>query len=99
MSYLAISIILVIRSIARWLIDAYITVLFIRMIVDWVMVLVPSFRPQGVISTLISLIYQLTEPPLRFLRKYIPPVPLGAISLDIAFIVLYFILAVLRIII
>lgn len=99
MSYLAISIILVIRSIARWLIDAYITVLFIRMIVDWVMVLVPSFCPQGVISTLISLIYQLTEPPLRFLRKYIPPVPLGAISLDIAFIVLYFILAVLRIII
>lgn len=99
MSYLAISIILVIRSIARWLIDAYITVLFVRMIVDWVLVLVPSFRAQGVIATLISLIYQLTEPPLRFLRRYIPPVPLGAVSLDIAFIVLYFILAVLRIII
>lgn len=33
-----------------------------------------------------------TEPPLRWLRQYIRPIPMGPIYFDVAFIVLYFIL-------
>ncbi|MCH3974871.1 MAG: YggT family protein [Bifidobacterium tibiigranuli] len=86
-------------SLIDWLIGAYITVLFIRMILDWVSILAPRWRPRGVIASLVYAIYWLTDPPLRWLRQYIPPVRIGAFSLDVSFIVLYFALIVLQMII
>ncbi|WP_125963355.1 YggT family protein [Bifidobacterium dolichotidis] len=81
-----------------WLLEAYIAVLFIRMILDWVMALT-RWTPRGIASTLVRIVYQLTEPPLRWLRRYIKPIPLGPIYFDTSFLVLYFALIVLRIII
>ncbi|MCI1935110.1 MAG: YggT family protein [Bifidobacteriaceae bacterium] len=89
----------IIASIVRWLIGVYITVLFARMIVDWVLVLARGWRPRGVISDIIRIIYDLTEPPLRWLRRYVPSIPLGPVRLDVSFIVLYFILVVAQVII
>jgi YggT family protein len=86
-------------SLIDWLIGAYITVLFIRMILDWASILSPRWRPSGVIASLVFAVYWLTDPPLHWLRQYIPPVRLGAFSLDVSFIVLYFLLIVLRVLI
>ena len=82
------------RYIVHILVNAYITVLFLRMILDWVSTLAPRWRPRGVVASLIDAIYQLTEPPLRWLRQYIRPIPMGPIYFDVAFIVLYFVLVV-----
>ncbi|PXY80892.1 hemolysin [Bifidobacterium indicum] len=87
------------RYLINVLIDAYLFVLFIRMIVDWTMILMPRWYPRGVVSSLIRVIYALTEPPLRWLRRYIPPLPMGRIQLDVSFMVLYFILIVIQILI
>ena len=76
-----------IGSIVHFLVNAYILVLF-----DWVAVLASAWRPRGLASSLIDAVYQLTEPPLRWLRQYIRPIPMGPIYFDVAFIVLYFIL-------
>ena len=54
-----------IGSIVHFLVNAYILVLFIRMILDWVAVLASAWRPRGLVSSLIDAVYQLTEPPLR----------------------------------
>ena len=75
---------------------AYITVLFVRMILDWVSVLARNWYPRGVVAQLINIVYSITEPPLRWLRRYIRPLPLGSIYLDVSFIVLYFALVVLE---
>lgn len=87
------------RSILHWLIGVYITVLFIRMILDWAMMLMPTWYPRGVIASLINVVYRVTDPPLRWLRRYIPPVRIGMIALDVSFIVLYFVLVVLQMLI
>ncbi|MCI1901211.1 MAG: YggT family protein [Bifidobacteriaceae bacterium] len=86
----------IIAAIIRWIIGIYISVLFARMIVDWVLVLARSWRPRGIVADIIRVIYALTEPPLRFLRRYVPALPLGPIALDVSFIVLYFVLIVLQ---
>lgn len=83
-----------IGSIVHFLVNAYILVLFIRMILDWVAVLAPLWHPRGLVASLIDAIYQLTEPPLRWLRRYVRPIPMGPVYFDVAFIVLYFILIV-----
>jgi YggT family protein len=85
-----------ILAIIRWLIGIYITVLFARMIVDWVFVLARNWRPRGVVYDIVRVIYGLTEPPLRFLRRYVPSLPLGPVRLDVSFLVLYFVLIVLQ---
>lgn len=81
------------------MIDAYLAVLFARMIFDWALVLAPRWRPRGFVATLLRIIYQLTEPPLRFLRRYIKPIPMGPVYFDVSFIVLYFVLIVLQVLI
>lgn len=87
------------RYLVSIIIDTYLLVLFIRMILDWVMVLMPRWYPRGVVASLIRVVYALTEPPLRWLRRYIPPLPMGRIQLDVSFMVLYFILIVIQILI
>ena len=89
----------IVRLVIDWIIDAYITVLFVRMILDWVSVLAPRWYPRGVVASLINVVYQLTEPPLRWLRRYIRPIPMGPIAMDVSFIVLYAALVALRILV
>ena len=74
-----------IGRILAWLINAYITVLFVRMILDWVSVLARNWYPRGVVAQLINIVYSITEPPLRWLRRYIRPLPLGSIYLAVSY--------------
>ena len=80
-------------------IDAYLSVLFIRLLLDWASILFPRWYPRGFVAELINAVYMATEPPLRWLRRYIPPIRMGAIGLDVSFMVLYFLLVVLRVLI
>ena len=90
---------LLIRWIIDLAIDAYMLILFIRMCLDWASILAPRWYPRGVVATLIAVVYNVTEPPLRWLRRYIKPLPLGMMSLDMSFMVLWFGLIVLRVLI
>ena len=85
--------------IINFAIDAYLAVLFIRMLLDWAAILFPRWYPRGAVAQLINAVYMATEPPLRWLRRYIPPIRMGAIGLDFSFMVLYFLLIVLRVLI
>lgn len=78
-----------VRYLVDILIETYLLILFVRMILDWVLVLSPRWYPRGFVASLIRVIYALTEPPLRWLRRYIPPLPMGRIQLDVSFMVLY----------
>ncbi|MFP1667315.1 YggT family protein [Gardnerella leopoldii] len=84
-------------SILRVIIRAYLIIMIIRMVADWLFVLVPRMRPRGVFNFLIRIIYFTTEPPLRVLRKFIPPTRCGNISIDVSYMLLYFALYVLQI--
>ncbi|NMN00107.1 hemolysin [Bifidobacterium sp. DSM 109958] len=92
-------VLILIRFVIALLIDAYMLVLFARMLLDWVSVLAPRWYPRGVVSTLIAAVYAVTEPPLRWLRRYVRPIPMGMVSFDVSFMVLWFALVVLRVLI
>lgn len=68
----------------------YMLVLLTRMVLDWVRFFSPQWRPSGLGLALANLMYALTDPPLRFLRRYIPPLRLGqGFALDVGFMVLF----------
>ncbi|MGB7447664.1 MAG: YggT family protein [Ornithinimicrobium sp.] len=66
----------------------YFIVLIGRLILDWIQVFSRDWRPSGVILVVAEFIYSLTDPPLRALRRLIPPLRLGGVALDLAFLVL-----------
>ena len=59
----------------------------------------PWIRLAAMIFCLFSLVsgitYTITDPPLKLLRRFIPPLRLGGISLDLSFLVLFIIVNIL----
>ncbi len=65
-----------------------------RFVFDWVQVLSRSWQPKGPLLVVAEVIYTVTDPPLKALRKVIPSPNLGGIRLDLSFLVLMLITAV-----
>ena len=76
---------------------AGVLVLIARFVIDWVQVLARSWRPRGVVLVLCEAVYTVTDPPLRALRRVIPPLRLGAVALDLSPMVLLIALYLLQI--
>ncbi|HIT74653.1 MAG TPA: YggT family protein [Candidatus Avipropionibacterium avicola] len=68
--------------------NLYFFVLIARMILSWVPVLVPGWEPKGPFLVVAEVIYSLTDPPLKFLRKFLPPVQVGTVAFDLGFLAL-----------
>ena len=74
----------------------FLILLFARFVVDWVMVLARSWRPSGLVAAGLEVVYATTDPPLKAVRKVIPPLNLGSIRLDLGFMVLLILVFLLR---
>ena len=61
-----------------------------RLILDYVRMFARNWKPSGISLYLVEAIYAITDQPMRFVGRYIPPLRLGAVSLDMSFIVLFF---------
>jgi YggT family protein len=76
-------------AVAFYALWAFFGLLWVRFIVDWVMMFARSWRPTGGAAALLEVTYSATDPPLRALRRVLPPLRLGSISLDLAFLLLF----------
>ena len=74
----------------------FLLLLFARFVVDWVMVFARSWRPSGVVAAGLEVVYSTTDPPLKAIRRVIPPLNLGSIRLDLGFMVLLIAVLILR---
>ena len=70
------------------LIDVYIYVLIGRLIFEYIRMFARNWRPTGLVLLIAEAIYTVTDPPIRVLRRVIPPIRLGTVSLDLSFLVL-----------
>lgn len=73
----------------------YLVLLIGRMIIETVQAFARSWRPTGVVLVLAEAIYTATDPPLKFLRRFIPPLRLGTVAFDLSFTVLFIVVLVL----
>lgn len=70
--------------------------LIFRLIMEWVFQLSRNYRPTGFMSVVLEITYTVTDPPLRLLRRIIPPLRIGGFALDLAFLVLFILVNILR---
>ena len=69
------------------LLRMFLLLLFARFVVDWVQVFARSWEPKGFVLVLLEIIYSITDPPILFIRRFVPPLRLGSIMLDTSFII------------
>ena len=76
----------------------FIGMLWVRFIVDWVQVFARSWSPRGLVLVLLEGVYSVTDPPIKALRRVIPPLRIGNFALDLSFIIVMISAYVLRIV-
>lgn len=73
-------------QIIELVLGTFIVLLFVRFIVDWIQVFARSWTPRGPVLVILEGIYTITDPPIKALRKVLPPIRLGGMALDLSFI-------------
>ncbi len=79
-----------IGSILHLILQLFLFALLGRLILDYVRMFKPAWRPSGVVLISVEAIYTITDRPMNFVRRFVPPLRLGGVSLDLSFIVLFF---------
>jgi YggT family protein len=69
-----------------------------RVVVETTRSFARSWRPVGATAVGLELVYVATDPPMKLLRRMIPPLRLGGMSLDLSVMVLLLIIWILRLI-
>jgi len=83
-----------------WQVCEFAVFIFLILLIGrFVLELVQSFardwRPRGIVLVLAEVVYTVTDPPLRLLRRLIPPIRLGGFALDLGLMVLFILTTVL----
>ncbi|GGA55869.1 YggT family protein [Pseudoclavibacter endophyticus] len=85
----------IVGALLGFVIGLYIFVMWGRLILDYVQLFARTWRPKGVVLLLCELVYTLTDPPLKFVRRFVPPLRLGNIAIDLAWLIVMFALIIL----
>ena len=73
----------------------FLLLLLFRLVMEYVFVFARSYEPKGLMLIATESAYTVTDPPLKALRRIIPPLRIGQVSLDLAFLVLFILVQVL----
>jgi YggT family protein len=85
----------ILKEVLYYLLTIYLVVLIGRMIFGWVQVFAREWHPTGILLVIAEGIFTVTDPPLKFLRRFIPPLRLGMVAMDLSFMVLFIVVLIL----
>ena len=82
-------------SVIAFVLQIFIISLFARVILDYIRIFSPSWRPRGIVLALAEAVYAITDPVMKFARRFIPPLRIGPVAIDISFILIFFVTEIL----
>jgi len=68
--------------------------LIIRIVFDLVQMFARQWRPRGAALVTAHVIYSVTDPPIKRIRRLVPPLQLGSVSLDLAFLIVFIVVII-----
>ena len=86
-------------SILLFALNIFLGLLFVRLVVDWVQVFARSWTPKGPILVVLEIVYSITDPPILFVRRFVPPLRIGSVALDTSFLIVLVVVYLLRILV
>jgi YggT family protein len=80
----------------QWALQIYFYLMIARLIADLVLSVNPGWRPRGLLLVVSEIIYTLTDPPIKLIRKFIKPVRFGGLALDFGWTIVVFAIGILQ---
>jgi YggT family protein len=77
----------IVGQVTHGILWVFIAFLWVRFVFDWVQVFARSWSPRGPLLVLLEIVYSITDPPIKALRRVIPPLRLGSVALDLSFLI------------
>ena len=77
-------------TIAYIIVLLFVVALLVRDVFDVVQMMAREGRPPGLALRAAEAVYSTTDPPLKLVRRVLPPVRIGGVALDLAFLVVMF---------
>jgi YggT family protein len=74
-----------VASILNVLLFLYVLVLLARLVLEYIPMFNRSWRPTGAGLVAAELVYTVTDPPIKLFRRFIPPLRVGPVAIDFAF--------------
>ncbi len=84
-----------VASVVYFALLVFLLLLIFRLVMEYVFLLARSYRPSGIVAVALELCYSVTDPPLKLLRRVLPPLRVGRVSLDLGFLVLFIVVRIL----
>jgi YggT family protein len=85
----------VLKTVLYYVLALYLLLLIGRLIIDVLQNYSRSWTPTGILARVAEVIFITTDPPLRLLRRYLRPVQLGSVALDLSYPLLFLVIIVL----
>jgi YggT family protein len=82
-------------DVLTWVLGIYLVLLVGRLILSWIQAFSRDWHPRGPVLVVAETIFTATDPPLKFLSRFIPVLRLGSVALDLSFMVLFFVVLIL----
>ena len=76
----------IVGQLIELVLGTFIVLLIVRLVVDWIQMFARSWVPRGPVLVVLEGVYTITDPPVKALRKVIPPLRLGGVAIDLSFI-------------
>ena len=79
---------LIVGQVIELVLSTFIVLLFVRLIVDWVQFFARSWTPRGPVLVILEGVYTVSDPPVKALRRVLPPLRMGGMAIDLSFLAL-----------
>lgn len=86
----------IVKEVALYALSIFFFLLLFRLVMEWVFVFARSWRPAGLWLIPLEITYSVTDPPLKAIRRVLPPLRIGTVAIDLAFFVLFIAVIVLQ---
>ncbi|WP_375490205.1 YggT family protein [uncultured Jatrophihabitans sp.] len=83
-------------GVVGYVLYVYILLVLARICLEITRQFARKWRPAGVAAIGVELVYVTTDPPIRLLRRLVPPLQLGSVSLDLSVIIVLIVLFALQ---
>jgi YggT family protein len=80
----------IVKIVLTYVLYLYLLLLLGRLIFSWIQAFSRSWSPHGPVLVIAEAVFTATDPPLKFLSRFIPVLRLGSVALDLSFMVLFF---------
>ncbi|GAC70027.1 YggT family protein [Gordonia soli] len=85
----------IVFQILYYVLFVYWLLLLGRLVIELVRTFAREWRPTGVAVVIIEIVFTATDPPIKALRRILPPIPLGPVRLDLSLMIVMIVVLIL----